>query len=295
MYYNWIYTTSNENSYILFLIIIILIFVIINFNLWKKKTDKFNDIITDLDTDLSNITTPQNIVNDMLNLTPEQIAKRQSLMNISNSNPGSIDTTTTHYNIDTQPHITLSHVTEAQIDRSLLSYGISKLDGNQESISTSSSIYKPNSNNDIMQSNSSLYTSILTGKSSFQSSNYNNISNYATLDSIGSSMTDTLGGIKSNLGYAILDDQLGTFTPTQQNNPYAYDNTANYQTGMNPNTVDGIGNCNGYGNYGGGSTGSPIFLQKDFTGVANIFAPNIIIANPPLTADGLPDISFKMQ
>ena len=232
MPYNWIYTTSNENSYILFLIIVILCVIIVNFNLWKKKTDKFYDV--------PNLTTPQ---------------------------------------------ITLTHVTEPQIDRASLSYGISNLDGDQESIITP--IDTKYSTNDIMQSNSSLYTSILTGKSSFQSSNYANIGNYATLDSVGSTMTDTLGGIKSNLGYAILDDQLGTFTPTQKNNPYAYDNTASYQTGMNPATVNGSSSCSGSG-------GSPIFLQKDFTGVANIFAPNIIIANPPLTSDGLPDISYNM-
>ena len=53
-------------------------------------------------------------------------------------------------------------------------------------------------------------------------------------------------------------------------------------------------------NYGNGfsskscSNGSPVFLQKDFDGVANIFAPNIIIQNPPLTSDGYPDISYRM-
>ena len=269
MYYNWIYTTSNENSYILFLIIVILAFIIINFNLWKKKTDKFDDV-----------TIPNTIPN------------------------------TTEFNIANQPSSTFTHITEpqlyltsGQINPSSLSYGISKLDGDQESIATHTSIQNSNGNNnsnnnnninnDIMQSKSSLYTSILTGKSSFQSSNYASIGNYATLDSVGTSMTDTLGGIKSNLGYAILDDQLGTFTPIQQNNPYAYDNTASYQTGMNPNTVNGTSSYSGGGGCGGYGR-SPVFLQKDFTGVANIFAPNIIIANPPLTSDGLPDISFKM-
>ena len=245
MSYNWIYTTSNENSYILFLIIVILVLIIINFNLWKKKTDKFYDI--------SNT--------------------------VSNTVPS-----TTQSNINKQPTFTLTHVTEPQIDAASLSYGISKLDGDQESVATSTI----KAINDIMQPNSSLYTSILTGNSSFQSSNYSTIGNYATLDSIGTTMSDTLGGIKSDLGYAILDEQLGTFKPRQQNNPYAYDNTANYQTGMNPETVNGT--CS----RSNGNGGSPIFLQKDFTGVANIFAPNIIIANPPLTSDGLPDISFKM-
>lgn len=303
-YYNWIYTTSNENAYILFLIIVILIIIIVNFNLWKKKTDKFdnkfddkfddisNDIYDDIydDIDISNITTPQNIVDELLALTPEQIEIRKRLLNISNSNPYDIDPITTQFDTDNKP--TFNNVTEPQINRYLLSYGISKLDGDQESIIQPTNTQNSNNTNinDIMQSKSSLYTSILTGKSSFQASNYAKIGDYATLDSLGSSMTDTLGGIKSNLGYTLLDEQLGTFTPKQQNNPYTYDNTANFHTGMNPHTVDGA-SCVGSG-YGG--NGSPIFLQKDFTGVANIFAPNIIIANPPLTDDGLPDISFKM-
>ena len=42
--YNWIYTTSNDNIYILILVIIILGFIIIDFGLWKKKTDKFYDV-----------------------------------------------------------------------------------------------------------------------------------------------------------------------------------------------------------------------------------------------------------
>jgi len=37
---------------------------------------------------------------------------------------------------------------------------------------------------------------------------------------------------------------------------------------------------------------SPIFMQKDFAGVANIFAPNIYVSNSPLNGTGVPDISF---
>ena len=97
-----------------------------------------------------------------------------------------------------------------------------------------------------------------------------------------------------------MKDQLGTFNSySNNNNPYTYDNTANYKTGMNPSTVDGA-NLSMSSGYGYGSNGQytqnnkPIFLQKDFQGVANIFAPNIIISNPPLTSDGNPDISFQM-
>jgi hypothetical protein len=69
---------------------------------------------------------------------------------------------------------------------------------------------------------------------------------------------------------------------------------------MNPNTVDGNGSAFGYGTISGQGSGMsgkimqdnrPVFLQKDFDGVANIFAPNIIIQNPPLSSDGYPDIS----
>ena len=44
MLYNWIYTTTNDNIYILILIIIILSLIIIDFKLWKKKTDKFYNL-----------------------------------------------------------------------------------------------------------------------------------------------------------------------------------------------------------------------------------------------------------
>ena len=107
-------------------------------------------------------------------------------------------------------------------------------------------------------------------------------------------VTDTLGGIHTELGYTVLEEQLGTFKKQEIPNPHAYDNTSNYYTGMNAKTVDGIST------QGSGLSGKflqnnkPIFLQKDFEGVANIFAPNIIIQNPPLTSDGYPDISFQM-
>ena len=74
-------------------------------------------------------------------------------------------------------------------------------------------------------------------------------------------------------------------------------NTANYNTGMSANTVDG--NQDGVmnlsaGNFGSCSNGQPVFIQKDFDGVANIFAPNIVIQNAPLTSNGYPDISIRM-
>jgi hypothetical protein len=106
----------------------------------------------------------------------------------------------------------------------------------------------------------------------------------------------------------MLDEQLGTFnnysnTVPNSPNPNTYDNTANYNTGMNPYTVNGRSSGSGSGtvsSVGSGTSGkythdnNPIFMQKDFEGVSNIFAPNIYISNPPLTEDGNPDISFQM-
>ena len=109
------------------------------------------------------------------------------------------------------------------------------------------------------------------------------------------------------MGYTILEEQLGTFNKfnintNNSNTNNTYDNTANYKTGMNPDTVDGasFGRNGNISSHGSGLSGKftydskPIFLQKDFEGVANIFAPNIVISNPPLTNDGNPDISFQM-
>ena len=128
-----------------------------------------------------------------------------------------------------------------------------------------------------------------------KANNNNTIGDYATLDTLGKGLTDTLGGIHTDLGYTVLEEQLGTFKKEPIHNPHAYDNTSNYNTGINPKTVDGVTS------YGTGISGKfsqdqkqPIFLQKDFDGVANIFAPNIIVQNPPLTSDGYPDISFEM-
>ena len=161
--------------------------------------------------------------------------------------------------------------------------GLQKIDGNDETLGETA--YK----NDIMVGKG--YTSILGNANSNVIANtfYAGTGNYATLDSIGSSMTDTLGGIKTDKGYAYLDDQLGIFTPKEKKNEFEYDNTADYKTPMDSRTVDG------YSRYGGNGAngGIPILLQNGFTGVANIFAPNIIIANPPLNSEGLPDISYR--
>jgi len=280
MDYNWIYTKSNDNIYILILIITILGFIIIDFNLLEKKSDKFNDIQND-----QQITTPQSTI---LQSTTPQTTNYQAPMYDNLMNPS-------------------FYISKEEEERR---NAWSHLDGNEESLANTTgtdfgtSTGLINFQNDITQTNSTLFNN---SKSNINASNYATVGDYATLDSLGKKLTDTLGGIKSDLGYTILEEQLGTFNKysnSSYNNSNTYDNTADYKTGMNPSTVDGT---SGYGseynskiNTSSGINGKftqdnrPVFLQKDFQGVANIFAPNIIISNPPLTSDGNPDISFQM-
>lgn len=175
-----------------------------------------------------------------------------------------------------------------------------KLDGNEDTLYNESN---PTYEKSITQLDSTLYNNGLgsQGSSNVQPINYSTIGDYATLDTLGKSLTDTLGGINTRHGYTILDEQLGTFVMPKPENPFAYDNTANYNTGMNANTVNGVsGKYNGVSGTGTGFNAKimqdnrPVFMQKDFAGVANIFAPNIIVSNPPLNSDGTPDISFSM-
>jgi hypothetical protein len=132
---------------------------------------------------------------------------------------------------------------------------------------------------------------------SLSSANGSTIANYATLDSLGKSLTDTLGGIDTNLGYTILDEQLGTFKASN-NTGRTYDNTLNYKSSTNPDNLESanaVQSGNTSGNNYKKANGSPIFLQKDFEGVANIFAPNIYIASSPFNDDGYPDINFNIN
>lgn len=255
--FSWLYTSSNDNAYILVLIIIILGIIILDFGLIKHKINNFYNINKDnKDKDVFyNIA--DNVSNNLF-ISPEEKAK----------------------------------------------WGRAwvKLDGNEDTLFNNG----PNATyeNSITQLDSTLYNNGLGlgNTNSVQSVNYSTLGDYATLDSLGKSLTDTLGGISTNNGYTILDEQLGTFSKLSTPNPYAYDNTLNYNTGMNPNTVNGVsGSINGdVSGKGSGFNGKimqdnrPIFMQKDFAGVANIFAPNIIVTNPPLNSDGTPDISFSM-
>lgn len=269
MVFNWLYTSWNDNEYILFLIIVILFFIIIDFKLIKRKsTSKFSDTPT---TTFSSTTTQY---------FPSTYETRTTTA------PA---TSTTAYQspLETNP---ANNLFITQDEKQKWRKAWVQLDGNEETIP-----YQFSSNtavqNDILQLDSTLYTP------NFPSSNIAaNVANYAqpgdwaTIDDLGKSMTDTLGGINSNLGYTLLQEQLGTFKP-DYSNPNAYDNTQNYKTGMNHNTLSGADGAGMGGNYKQVGK-SPIFMQKDFAGVANIFAPNIYVSNAPLGETGVPDISF---
>lgn len=260
MGYNWIYTTWNDNEYILFLIIIILSFIIIDFGLWKHKTDTFNDIDSN------------NNINSDIKIT-------KHLQNIPN--------TTAIFQPPNQTN-PMNNIFITDKDKANWKKASAQLDGNDESLFPNDT--NTNTNN-ISQIDSTLYN-----HNNVSGVDYNKIGDYATIDNLGKSITETLGGIKSNLGYTVLEEQLGTFNPNNvKPNPNTYDNIQGYKTGMNPDTVSGV-STNGTGsNYHLlKKTGQPIIMQKDFAGVANIFAPNIYISNPPLNTDGYPDISYSV-
>lgn len=277
MAFNWLYTSWNDNEYILFLIVMILTFLIINFGLWKRKKDKFYDITQPQQTTTTNNTTTTSTSTATTTTTTSETTTPE----------------TTEYQAPTETNpannIFISDAEKAKWRKAWV-----QLDGNEETLSyTSNTVIQ----NDILQLDSTLYnqnTSNIAGSPDVKTVNYDKLGNYATIDDLGKTLTDTLGGINSNLGYTLLGEQLGTFKPNY-NNPNAYDNTQSYKTDMNPNTVDGVATLGSGQLYKlGGKNGTPIIMQKDFAGVANIFAPNIYITNPPLNSDGYPDISYNV-
>jgi len=283
--YNWIYNTYNDNIYILIALIFILVSIILMFDFWKQKKDS-------LDTTLSN--------NKTNNKTKTK-QKKDLFSDITHTNN---TTETTQYQPPLKNNFMNSSLFITPEEKAQYEMARGLLDGNQDSlVNTNGTINFKLPQNDIMQSNSTLFSNddnsntnnTNTNNAYVRANNYNTIGDYATLDTLGKGLTDTLGGIHTELGYTVLEEQLGTFKKETIPNPHAYDNTSNYNTGINPKTVDGVSS------YGTGLSGKfsqdnkqPIFLQKDFDGVANIFAPNIIVQNPPLTSDGYPDISFEM-
>ncbi len=284
--YNWIYNTYNDNIYILIALIFVLVSIILMFDFWKQKKDS-------LDTTLSN--------NKTNNKTKTK-QKKDLFSDITHTNN---TTETTQYQPPLKNNFMNSSLFITPEEKAQYEMARGLLDGNDDSlVNTNGTINFKLPQNDIMQSTSTLFsnnantntnTNTNTNNAYVRANNYNTIGDYATLDTLGKGLTDTLGGVHTELGYTVLEEQLGTFKKETIPNPHAYDNTSNYNTGINPKTVDGVTS------YGTGLSGKfsqdnkqPIFLQKDFDGVANIFAPNIIVQNPPLTSDGYPDISFEM-
>jgi hypothetical protein len=270
MAYNWLYTSWNDNEYILFLIIVILFFIIIDFKLLtKKKKSTFIDV--------RQATTNAATTNAA---TTNAATTNAATTNAATTNAATTKPITTKYSAPTATNIA-NNLFVTPEEKEKMRHMWVQLDGDEESLP-----YKSDTSisNDILKFGSNLFSSNLN--TSNVGVNYAQIGNWATIDELGKSMTDTLGGVNSNLGYTLLDEQLGTFKA-----PTTYDNTQNYKTSMNPETVAGSGVQGAGGNYQKLGT-SPIFMQKDFAGVANIFAPNIYVSNAPLQDNGMPDISF---
>ncbi len=159
MGYNWLYTTWNDNEYILFLIVVILAFIIIDFGLWKRKTDKFYNI-----------------------------TKPQTTLSSPQTTLSSTKTTVYQPPLVTNPadNIFVSDEEKAKLRKMWV-----QLDGDEESLMTSNVAVK----NDIMQLDSTLYNQG-TSNSSVNGMNYDKLGDYATIDNLGKSLTDTLGGVK---------------------------------------------------------------------------------------------------
>ena len=298
MIYNWLYTTSNDNTGILILVIVILCLLIINFNLWKRKTDKFID--TTISSPTQSISSPTQSISSPTQSISSPTQSISSPTQSISSPTQSISSPTQSISSPTQSISSSYTITNTEQEK--WNNILSQTDNNQETVINSLPLdVQQKIKNDILQLDSTLYNNTQGNGTNIQTNNYATIGDYATIDSLGKAMTDAIGGIKTNLGYTVLQEQLGNFTQYTIPNIHTYDNTTNYKTGMNPNTVDGTsskiqGQDLKFSSGSGGSsqTNNPVFLQKDFTGVANIFAPNIIISNPPLTSDGLPDISFQV-
>lgn len=269
MVFNWLYTSWNDNEYILFLIIVILFFIIIDFKLIKRKAP-FTD------TPSTSSTTPQVS-------TTQPVATTIS----ATTKPITAKPTKTSYQSPTATNLA-NNLFVSDEEKNKWRKAWIQLDGNEETLPYTSNVAVQN---DILQLDSTLYTpNFPSSNIAANLANYSQPGNWATIDDLGKSMTDTLGGINSNLGYTLLTEQLGTFKPNY-NNPNVYDNTQNYKTGLNHETLSGVNTQGVGGNYKQVGK-SPIFMQKDFAGVANIFAPNIYVSNAPLSDSGVPDISF---
>jgi hypothetical protein len=264
----WLYTINNNNSYILLTIVILLALLIFALNWYLQKEGSSNDL-------KPTMKLKDSFSNDNTETTedPPQITNAKSSYIISDADKDKWVNIMKSMDIDEGTVVNSSDTSNAAINQKT-----STLYGDSDFVAS----YNNGGNN----SNISL-----------SSANGSTIASYATLDSLGKSLTDTLGGVDTSLGYTIIDEQLGTFKASN-NTGKTYDNTLNYKSSSSPdnlesaNAVMGGQTCDGKYKK---ANGAPIFLQKDFEGVANIFAPNIYIANSPFNDDGYPDINFNIN
>jgi hypothetical protein len=279
---NWIYTSSNANSYILFISIVLLVILILMMGWYRSKSDSSPGTINKF----ADVTQPP----------PPQTTKSAVDALFLNSNNAEIIAAVT----PTLPNYKISYQ-----DREKWIKVMQNMDSN------AGTAINPADTSNVMinQRDSSLYGSpdfvasydnagnSVTANVALSAYNGAALADYATIDGLGKSLTDSLGGINTNNGFAVLSEVLGT---SQQTALKTYDNTQDYRTRMLPDATAGnngdvaatVSMPTNAGKYNK-VLGSPLFLQKDFEGVANIFAPNIYIANPPLDEQGNPVVHIN--
>uniref|UniRef100_A0A6C0HMI5 Uncharacterized protein n=1 Tax=viral metagenome TaxID=1070528 RepID=A0A6C0HMI5_9ZZZZ len=265
--WTWLYATNNSNATILFGIILLLGILIIFMGWYSQKPGVNEAIVISKFQDSASPSPSQKYGDDIISIIPTlpnyQISykDRDKWIKIMENVEG--DSGTVVNSAD-------------NLAKSKASQQLSTLYGESDFVSS----YDNGGNS-------------TTGSKELKAYNGSIVANYATLDSVGKSLTDSLGGVKTDLGFAVISEILGTSTNTGQQ---TYDNTQDYRTDI-PSDVTGVttpasnSNCNKQGKYT--KTGSPLFLQKDFEGVSNIFAPNIYITNPPLDDAGNPIININ--
>jgi len=263
---NWLYATNNNNGTTLFIIILLLGILIVLMGWYNSKasakslivTDKFQDskLLENDDDNIEFIITP---TMPNYQISYQDRDKWIKIMEKSNSDAGTVVNSAD----------SLSANDSAQ--------QLSTLYGDSDFIAS----YDNGGNS-------------TTGNKQLTAYDGSKIADYATLESLGSSLTESLGGIKIDRGFAVISEILGKSNTALK----TYDNTQNYKTlpvgsvaGATLPQSNGSGNSNNQGKYS--KVGSPLFLQKDFEGVSNIFAPNIYITNPPLDEAGNPIININ--
>ena len=163
--YNWIYNTYNDNIYILIALIFVLVSIILMFDFWKQKKDS-------LDTTLSNTKTKKDLFYNVVNNT--------------NNNT----TETTKYQPPLRNNFMNSSLFISEEEKAQYKMARGLLDGNDDSlVNTNGTINFKLPQNDIIQSNSTLFsndnnanTNTNSNNAYVRANNYNTIGDYATLD-----------------------------------------------------------------------------------------------------------------